>query len=67
MNKTEFLSVRVSRDVLNQVDAAASADGLNRSEWLQNAITKSLGKRPRLPLAARVKRLEKAVGLDAKD
>jgi hypothetical protein len=59
MNKTENLGCRVTVEILRAVDLAASAEGINRSEWLANAIARGLGKKPRAPLASRVAALEK--------
>lgn len=59
MNKTESLGFRVTVASLAAVDAAAKAEGISRSEWLELAIARALGKRPRLPLATRISALEK--------
>ena len=61
MNKTESLGCRVSRERLKAIDAAAQSDELTRTQWLEIAIARQLGKRPRVPLAARVARLEKQI------
>lgn len=49
-----FISLRVPRDVLARIDAAASAAGTDRSTWVRNAMMKELGDaplppRPRIP------------------
>lgn len=57
--KTTMIGCRVSADFLAEIDSAADAAGMNRSEFLESAIARQLGKRPKLPLAARVAQLEK--------
>jgi uncharacterized protein (DUF1778 family) len=61
VNKTESLGLRVPASTMAAVDAAAKSEGITRSEWLEVAITRALGKRPRLPLATRVNALEKQI------
>jgi hypothetical protein len=62
MSKTQNIACRISPSDLSAVDADAKNQNLTRSEWLQIAIARQLGKRPQLPLAARVTKLEKVVG-----
>ena len=61
MNKTEKLNVRVPASIFAAVDAAAKSEGITRSQWLDIAIARALGKRPRLPMQSRVSALEKQV------
>lgn len=61
MNKTQTLSCRVTAATLKEINAAAEAEQITRAEWLDNAIARQLGKRPRVPLAARVAKLERIV------
>lgn len=44
---------------LTAVDAAAKSEGISRSEWLETAIARQLGKRPRLPLASWLAKVER--------
>ena len=59
--KTVMIGCRVSADFLAEIDTAAAGAGMNRSAFLESAIACQLGKRPKLPLTARVAQLEKAV------
>lgn len=59
MNKTESLGARVTEATFAAVDAAAKSEGISRSEWLEIAIARQLGKRPRLTLAARLSKVER--------
>jgi hypothetical protein len=61
VNKTESLGCRVTAACLADVDRAAKIEGITRSEWLDNAIARALGKRPRVPLASRVAALEQKI------
>ncbi|MGC1306283.1 MAG: hypothetical protein WA885_03580 [Phormidesmis sp.] len=60
-SKTVMIGCRVSGDFLAEIDSAAAGAGMNRSEFLETAIARQLGKRPKLPLVARVAQLEKMV------
>ena len=50
---------RILDSKVSEVDSAAEAMGMNRAEWIEYAIDKALGKRPRFTLAARLNSLEK--------
>lgn len=61
--KTEKASVgcRVLVSKVSEIDSAADAEGMNRAEWIEYAIDKALGKRPRRSLLSRVARVEQMV------
>lgn len=61
MPKTENIACRLTISELKEIDSAASELEMSRSEWLKVAIARQLGKRPRLPLASRVGKLEKQI------
>jgi len=61
MGKTEFLSVRVTPERFQAVIDAASAESITKAQWLDMAIARSLGKRPRLPLETRIMTLEREI------
>ncbi len=61
MSKTEQIAVRLSISESDEISVAAAALELTRSEWLKVAIARQLGKRPRIPLIARVGALERRV------
>ena len=46
---------------ISEMDAAAESEGLNRAEWIELAIDKMLGKRPRRTLLSRLAKVEQQV------
>ena len=58
MNKTESIGCRVTLQAAREISAAAKDEGVSISEWLQGAIARQLGKRPRQTVQARLTRLE---------
>lgn len=61
--KSEKVSVgcRILVSKVSEVDSAAEAEGMNRAEWIEYAIDKALGKRPRRSLLSRVAKVEQMV------
>lgn len=58
MSKTEQIGCRVTPQIAREISAAAKDEGLSLSEWLQGAIARQLGRRPRDTVQARLTRLE---------
>ena len=63
MKKTEKASVgcRILVSKISEVDTAAEAEGLNRAEWIELAIDKMLGKRPRRTVLTRLAKVEQRI------
>ena len=61
MNKTENIGCRVTPQIAREISAAAKDEGMNVSEWLQGAIARQLGRRPRDTVQARLARLERQI------
>lgn len=61
--RNERISVgcRVDSNAVLLIDEAADGEGMSRAEWIERAILRSLGKRPRHSLKARVASLEQRV------
>jgi hypothetical protein len=64
MPKSPTVNVRMAPDLLERVDAAAAAAGVNRSEWIKAAAERYLSHTdpaptPKLPTRPRVKALLK--------
>ena len=60
MKKLEKASVgcRIPIAKISEVDTAAEKEGLNRAEWIELAIDRMLGKRPRRTLLSRLAKIE---------
>ena len=65
MKKAQKASVgcRIPISKISEVDAAAESEGLNRAEWIELAIDKMLGKRPRRTLLSRLAKVEQRVSV----
>lgn len=49
---------RILVSKVSEIDSAAESEGLCRAEWIELAIDKMLGKRPRRTLLSRVAKVE---------
>lgn len=49
---------RVLDSTVLEIDDAAEAAGMNRAEWIEYAIAKALGKRPRFTVINRLAKVE---------
>lgn len=58
--KSEKVSVgcRILVSKVSEIDSAAEQAGMNRAEWIEWAIDKALGKRPRRSLLSRLAKVE---------
>ena len=59
MGKTEKVGCRVTPQIADEISAALKDEGVSLSEWLQDAIARQLGRRPRQTVQARLARLER--------
>ena len=60
-NQKQSIGCRVLDSKVSEIDTAAEQAGMNRAEWIEQAIDKALGKRPRYTLQTRLAKLEQQV------
>lgn len=60
-NQKQSVGCRILVSKISEIDVAAEGAGLLRSEWIELAIDKMLGKRPRVTLLSRLAKVEAAV------
>jgi len=60
-DKKQSVGCRLSTLKIQEVDNAAEQSGMNRAEWIEYAIDKALGKRPRRTLLSRLAKVEAEV------
>lgn len=59
--KKQSVGCRILDSKVSEVDSAAEQSGMNRAEWIEFAIDKALGKRPRHSLLSRLAKVEEQV------
>lgn len=57
-HKKQSVGCRILDSKVLEIDSAAEQAGMNRAEWIEWAIDKSLGKRPRRSLLSRLAKVE---------
>ena len=57
-NQKISIGCRVLDSTVLEIDAAALAAGMNRAEWIENAIARQLNRRPRRTLLSRLAKVE---------
>jgi hypothetical protein len=57
----QSVGCRITISKISEIDSAAESEGMNRAEWIEYAIDKQLGKRPRRSLVSRLAKLESDV------
>ena len=57
-SKKQSVGCRILDSKVLEIDAAAEQAGMNRAEWIEWAIDKALGKRPRQTVQSRLAKLE---------
>ena len=57
-SKKQSVGCRILDSKVLEVDDAAEQAGMNRAEWIEWAIDKALGKRPRRTVMTRLAKLE---------
>lgn len=60
-NQKQSVGCRVLNSKIAEIDTAAEQAGMNRAEWIEQAIDKALGKRPRHTLQTRLAKVEMQV------
>lgn len=60
-SKKQSVGCRIPDSKVSEVDRAAEQMGMNRAAWIEWAIDKALGKRPRQTVQSRLAKLEQQV------
>ena len=60
-NQKQSVGCRLPISKVAEIDSAAEGEGLNRAEWIELAIDKMLGKRPRRTVLSRLAKVEQQV------
>jgi hypothetical protein len=60
-NQKISVGCRIPSAKVSELDTAADEIGMCRAEWIEYAIDKALGKRPRFTLSNRVAKIEQQI------